>query len=211
MKRIWENWVGNPYREEKGSFIDHNKLREVAEAMDHLEKEKVEEIAIMLEHGADLGIKGEGRWPSVGKNNTSVYTFGQRVADSLQTGVKDGILYGPLRREELPWEPKVSPMTVRLKPNGSARIIIDLSHPHGPKLGEGRLALQMLVWKSMRSSSLAPWRGMWHGGNVCIGLAGHVRCVRRTGTWPTSMSQSGLRTTDSKSLSLVGGSLWRDV
>ena len=133
----WENWVRNPYREEKGSFIDHDKLREVAEAMDHPEKEKVEEIATMLEHGADLGIKGEGRWPSVGKNNASVYAYGQRVADSLQTGVKDGILYGPLRREELPWEPKISPMTVRLKPNGSARIIIDLSHPHGPKLGGG--------------------------------------------------------------------------
>ena len=40
----WENWVRNPYREEKGSFIDHDKLREVAEAMDHPEKEKVEEI-----------------------------------------------------------------------------------------------------------------------------------------------------------------------
>ena len=37
----WDKWVCNPYREEKGSFIDHNKLREVAEEMDHPEKEKV--------------------------------------------------------------------------------------------------------------------------------------------------------------------------
>ena len=46
-------------------------------------------------------------------------------------------MYGPLKREELPWEPKVSPMTVRLKPNGNARIIMDLSAPHGPRLGDG--------------------------------------------------------------------------
>ena len=88
----WDKWVCNPYREEKGSFIDHNELREVAEEMDHPEKEKVEAIAVMLEHGANIGVEGEGRWPSVGKNNGSVYTFGDRVADSLQTGVKDGIL-----------------------------------------------------------------------------------------------------------------------
>ena len=43
-----------------------------------------------------------------------------------------------MRKEELPWDPNVSPMTVRLKPDGSARIIMDLLAPHGPKLGEGK-------------------------------------------------------------------------
>jgi hypothetical protein len=57
----WENWVCNPYKEEKGSFIDHIKLREVAEEINHPEKEKVEEIAVMLEHGANIGVEGEGR------------------------------------------------------------------------------------------------------------------------------------------------------
>ena len=60
--------------------------------MNHPEKEKVEEIAVMLEYGANLGVEGEGRWPSVGKNNSSVYDFGDRVADSLQTEVTDWIL-----------------------------------------------------------------------------------------------------------------------
>ena len=136
-EEYWSRWERNPYRKEKGSFIKHEELRKVAEEMKYKEVRKVEEIAVMLEHGANLGIEGEGRWPSEEKNNKSVYEYGQRVADALQTGVKDGILYGPLKREELPWEPKVSPMTVRLKPNGNARIILDLSAPHGPKLGEG--------------------------------------------------------------------------
>ena len=63
--------------------------------------------------------------------------YGSRVADALQTGIKEGIIYGPMKKEDLPWDPKVSPMTVQLKPNGSARIIMDLSAPHGPTLGEG--------------------------------------------------------------------------
>jgi hypothetical protein len=102
--------VCNSYRKKKGSFIDHNELRVVAEEMDHPEKEKVEAIAVMLEYGADIGVQGEGLWPSVGKNNDSMYEYGDHVADSLQPGVKDGILYESLRKEELPWEPKVSPI-----------------------------------------------------------------------------------------------------
>ena len=38
----------------------------------------------------------------------------------------------------MPWEIcKCSPMTVRLKPNGRASIIMDLSYPHGETLGKG--------------------------------------------------------------------------
>ena len=136
-EEYWGKWQKNPYRKEKGSLISHEEIRKVAEEMNFREEEKVEEIADMLEHGADLGVCGEGRLPSVEKNNPSVYKYGARVADAIQTGVKDGILYGPLRKEEIPWECKVSPMTVRLKPNGNARIIMDLSAPHGPKLGGG--------------------------------------------------------------------------
>ena len=90
----------------------------------------------MLEHGADMVVMGELRLPSSERNNPSVYEGG-RVADAIQTGVKDGILYRPLKWEELPWKCKVSPMTVRLKPNGNTRIIMDLSAPYGPKLGSG--------------------------------------------------------------------------
>ena len=104
----WDGWTKNPYRSEKGSMISHDEVRKVAKELNFSEVKKVEEIAIMLEHGADIGVEGEGRWPSQEANNASVYQFGSRVADALQTGVKDGILYGPLKREELPWEPKCS-------------------------------------------------------------------------------------------------------
>ena len=62
--KYWEEWVTNSYREEKGSFIDHTELRKVAMEMNYSEMRKVEEIAVMLEHGANIGVEGEGRWPS---------------------------------------------------------------------------------------------------------------------------------------------------
>ena len=164
----WEEWVTNSYREEKGSFIDHNELRKVAMEMNYSEMRKVEEIAVMLEHGANIGVEGEGRWPSEEDNNESVYVYGERVADALQTGVKEGILYGPMERGELPWEPKVSPMTVRLKPNGNARIIMDLSAPHGPKLGEGEACspnIGMTDYEEFEPVTMAgniAWRNCMH-------------------------------------------------
>jgi hypothetical protein len=54
-------------------------------------------------------------WP----NNQSVYQCWDRVADILRTAMKDRILYGPLKLEELPWNLfKRLPKTVRLKQNG---------------------------------------------------------------------------------------------
>ena len=45
---------------------------------------KVEEIADMLEHGANLGIEGEGRGPSQERSNKSVYIFGERARVSVR-------------------------------------------------------------------------------------------------------------------------------
>ena len=104
--------------------------------------DKVRYICGFLKEGASLGVQGEGQWPSAGKNNSLVLDFDARVADSLQGGIEDGYLCGPLTKEEVdmiwPEGVKISPMMVRLKPNGSARIIMDMSWPKKVKLGEGK-------------------------------------------------------------------------
>ena len=44
--------------------------------------------------------------------------------------IKDGIMVGPLDELEIPWDDiSVSPIMVRLKPTGKARLIINLSYP----------------------------------------------------------------------------------
>ena len=132
----WAVWEKNIYIREKGSLIDHKKVEDIAERLEIPERANFREISSMLEDGANLGIEGEGTWPSEGPNNDSVYEYGSREADSLQTALKDGIMYGPMGREELPWPDFIcSPITVRLKHNGRARIIMDLSHPHKGETG----------------------------------------------------------------------------
>ena len=79
----WENWVTNPYKVEKGSFISHQEVRKATKEMDFKGKRKVELVANMLEHGADLGVEGEGRWTSCEPNNSSVYDCGEGLKDSV--------------------------------------------------------------------------------------------------------------------------------
>ena len=50
----WSSWTCNPCREEKGSSINNEEVRKVAEEMEFGEKRKVEEIAVMSEHGANI-------------------------------------------------------------------------------------------------------------------------------------------------------------
>ena len=118
----------------------HVKLAKAAARLGIVEKLKVAETCEMLKEGASIGVSGERRWASAGPNSSTVYDFGSRVSDSLQTAVKEGIMYGPLRADQIPWEYyKVSPMAVRLKPNGAARIIMNLSFPHDSVLGGGEV------------------------------------------------------------------------
>ena len=58
------------------------------------------------------------------------------MADALQEWILQGIAAGPLLEEEIPWpDDTCSPLTVRLKPDGKARIIVDLSSPREGKEG----------------------------------------------------------------------------
>ena len=138
----WAKWDKNPYDPKKGSLVNHEALMRVATRLGYADMVKVRYVCSFLKDGASLEIEGEGRWPSVGKNNNSVAEAGARVADSLQAGLEDGYLSGPLTKEELdilwPEGVKICPMMVTFKANGSARIIMDLSWPRGIKLGEGK-------------------------------------------------------------------------
>ena len=137
----WDRWIKREYEPRKGSMVDHKKVRKVAEELKFNDRTKLDHICNMLEHGAKLGVVGEGRWPSFEPNSKSIMEYGDRVADSLQTGILDGYIAGPFTKQEVeeiwPEGYKVSPIMVRLKPNGQARIIVDLSAPHGIELGQG--------------------------------------------------------------------------
>ena len=63
----------NEYRGEKGNMINDQKVREVADRLELIEKSKLDNICTMLREGANIGVEGELRWPSWGRNNPTVY------------------------------------------------------------------------------------------------------------------------------------------
>ena len=114
------------------SWINPGKLLEVARAEGLQDNDKrLRRVLNRLKEGADIGCRGDGRKPTRCQNSVSAIEFGDRVADSLQGWIIDGLCFGPIKEEELPWnEFSSNPITVKLKPNGKARICVNMSAPH---------------------------------------------------------------------------------
>ena len=127
----WDRWEVNSYDEGVKSWIDWNNLEiEIKESGYH-DGDKVKRVKDIITNGATLGCTGTGRLPTWEPNCRTVAQEGAKVADQLQDWVKTGIVCGPFRKEDMPFDEfKVSPMSVRPKPGGKIRIIVDLSSPH---------------------------------------------------------------------------------
>ena len=170
-KEYWEAWEVRKYedRTRKVSWIDHVKLKAEAVRVGIQDQVWVDSVCSTMENGAPLGCLGEGRMPCDSKNSESSYEHGARVADSLQSYIKDGYMYGPYKKEDLPWvSVKVSPLTMRPKPDGSVRLIIDMSHPHNEdkvKMGEGiPMSINAAITGDMEveMTSIKRWTGVLH-------------------------------------------------
>ena len=98
----WNKCRSSSYCRETGSRMDHEAVNRIASEIKYKTPDKVIEILQCLKNWATLGIEGEIRWPSSGPNNTSVKILGDRVSDSLASGIKEDFLCGPIRKEDLP-------------------------------------------------------------------------------------------------------------
>ena len=128
----WNTWVKNEYSEKVNNWISWERLEQEAISSGYHNKRKLGRARDILVHGAELGCSGTGRMPSRMRNSPTVAGNGSKVADTLHGWVASGIVSGPFRESEMPFEEfKVSPMSVRPKPGGKIRLIIDLSAPHG--------------------------------------------------------------------------------
>jgi hypothetical protein len=59
------------------------------------------------------------------------------VTDAIADWVTKGYAFGPVKEEQLPATAKVSGILVRPKPNGSVRVILNLSAPEGRSVNDG--------------------------------------------------------------------------
>ena len=171
-EEFWSKWVKNPLINSKpGPRINPDIVWEIAQEVGYCWQTKVNEIVSIMIKGADLGISGEGRWPSIGKNSPNTEEFGERLVDALQASIILGHMCGPLTEEEVKslGDIKIAPLDVRPKPNGGVRIIIDMSFPRyktweeGGKwrtvqLGDGKVLSPnagMEMWKEVEECTMS--------------------------------------------------------
>ena len=131
----WNHFTKRPLNLQPSSWIKPDRLEEAAKLVKYENMEKISRIKASLTNGADLGCRGPGRLQTIQGNSPTAYEYGVRLADSLQGWLDDDLACGPLTKEEveetLDWsQVSINPMSVRLKPNGKARIIVDMSAPH---------------------------------------------------------------------------------
>ena len=90
-----------------------------------------------IKYGADIGCRGPSRMATVSSNAPSAAEFGRQVSDAVADWVKKGFAAGPYGEEEVPAAAKISGIMCREKPNGSVRIILNLSAPKGVSVNDG--------------------------------------------------------------------------
>ena len=132
-KSFWEKFPKN-YNKLGRSLIDHKRLKEL------VLKHKIKGADMVLhdlEYGASIGCRGESRLPSCSTNSKTCYSFGAQISDSVADWVKKGFAYGPIKKSALPKDAKVSGIMTKLKPNGSVRVILNLSAPIGNSVNDG--------------------------------------------------------------------------
>ena len=113
--------------------------------------DRFEQVVHDIRFGAVLGCRGEARLPTVSKNAASAYQFGRQVTDAIADWIKKGYAYGPVRKEELPKQAKVAGIMCAEKPNGSVRVILNLSAPKGSSVNSG---IDKLEFPAVMSSTL---------------------------------------------------------
>ena len=166
----WHNWSMNPYTHEVLSWISWWELEKECNRVGYTNLHKMSRAKSILLNGASLACEGTGRLPTEGKNSKSVYENGRKFADQLHHWVQSGIVFGPLRRVDLPLDNiKIAPMGVAPKPGGKIRIVMDLSYPHGiskddPRPNSVNSGIDKQLLSSKMSTTRDVIRRIWRYG-----------------------------------------------
>ena len=132
----WSYWPKN-YNQDQKQPIKVDLFKKMAIDAGFQDLELLEIIYSDLKFGATIGCKGKYRKPTKSTNAQSSFEFGDRVSDSICEWIKAGYAAGPYELEEIPSDAKISGLMVKLKPNGKARLILNLSAPKGFSVNDG--------------------------------------------------------------------------
>ena len=147
------------------ALIDHSALRRLATECGFKDSSLLENICNDLKFGADIGCRGPYRLPSKATNAPSAYENGEKVSDSIADWCQKGFVYGPVPDDRVPSVAKFSGIMTRAKPNGSVRIILNLSSPCGNAVNEG---IDSDEFPATMSSTTKWLTALWAAGKNCF-------------------------------------------
>ena len=119
------------------SRVDSRKLFELARKNGFKNPSLLRAICEDLSTGANIGCEGVFRTPGKSTNAPSSFEFGPHVSDAIADWITKGFAFGPVRMSEVPANAKINGIMCKQKPNGSVRIILNLSSPVGSAVNEG--------------------------------------------------------------------------
>ena len=129
----WRNWLCRDYGSLTPaiSWILPEALEGEARRLGYKDKEsRLKRTLKRLREGADIGCRGSARLPTTARNSPTAYQYGARVMDTIQGWVVDGLCFGPLKPNEMPFKNfTVNPIVVKIKPTGAARVCINMTAP----------------------------------------------------------------------------------
>jgi len=132
---FWRRFPVNNCRH-RDALIDHVKLRILADRAG-IHGQHVEDVCRCLQDGANIGCEGDARAASRSKNSASALQYGRQVTDAIATWIKKGFVRGPVDIDAVPSSAKVNGIMVRPKPDGSVRVILNMSAPAGRSVNDG--------------------------------------------------------------------------
>jgi hypothetical protein len=133
---FWYKFPVNLVCPGKPSLIS-KKIKMWVNALGCSDTARLNRVLNYIDKGADIGCRGPARGPSRSSNAASAYQFGPQVTDAVAEWVAKGYAFGPVKADEVPIAAKVSGIMVRPKPNGSVRVILNLSAPKGNSVNDG--------------------------------------------------------------------------
>jgi len=112
-------------------------LKRIADTVGFSDENLLGKVIDWIKYGVRIGCTGKYRAASVSKNTKGSYQNGPQVTDAVAGWVAEGFAYGPVEEEDVPTTAKINSILTRPKPNGSVRIILNLSAPEGFSVNEG--------------------------------------------------------------------------
>ena len=119
------------------SLVNGAELRHLALEAGFQDLDTLDKVCEDLEFGAVIGCTGPCRAPSSATNAPGAYVDGEKVTDAIADWLVKGFCYGPVPLSDIPADAKISGIMTRPKPNGSVRIIQNLSAPKGFSVNDG--------------------------------------------------------------------------